>query len=62
MARYYRYRLPPWAKKCLFIAETVTLPILIFQLIRTILIPTTFDVLLTLLIGFLFIAFYLKWI
>ncbi|GGA85973.1 hypothetical protein [Ornithinibacillus halotolerans] len=62
MARYYRYRLPPWARKCLIIAERVTLPILIFQLIRTILIPTTLDVLLTLFFAGIFVAFYLKWI
>ncbi|WP_047981695.1 hypothetical protein [Ornithinibacillus contaminans] len=62
MARYYRYRLPPWARKCLYIAESVTLPLLIFQLIRTIIFPTTFDVLLTLCFAFLFISFYLKWI
>ncbi|MBC5637575.1 MULTISPECIES: hypothetical protein [Ornithinibacillus] len=62
MARYYRYRLPPWARKCLIIAEQITLPILIFQLIRTIFLPTTFDVLLTLLLAGIYIAFYLKWI
>jgi hypothetical protein len=62
MARYYRYKLPPWARRCLYIAEQVTLPLLIFQLIRTIIIPTTLDVLLTLFLAGIFIAFYLKWI
>ncbi|MBP2077436.1 hypothetical protein [Oceanobacillus polygoni] len=62
MARYYRYKLPPWARHCLFVFEKVLLPIVIFQLIRTLLIPTTFDVLLSgILIG-LIIAFYLEWI
>ncbi|GAA0601383.1 hypothetical protein GCM10009001_17640 [Virgibacillus siamensis] len=62
MARYYRYRLPPWARKCIIICERVTLPILIFQLIRTLFFPTTFDVfLLGILVG-IFIAFYLEWI
>ncbi|MGP4108414.1 hypothetical protein [Virgibacillus sp. L01] len=62
MARYYRYRLPPWARNCIIVIERVTLPILIFQLIRTMLFPTSFDVfLLGVLVG-IFIAFYLEWI
>ncbi|WP_217586860.1 hypothetical protein [Lentibacillus saliphilus] len=62
MARYYRYRLPPWARRCLIICEHATLPILIFQLIRTLFFPTTLDVLLLGLLVFIFTAFYLKWI
>ncbi|HLT56867.1 MAG TPA: hypothetical protein VK057_12245 [Bacillota bacterium] len=62
MPRYYRYRLPPWLRKCIFIAEKVTLPILIFQLIRTILFPTTFDLILLGILTGLLIAFYLEWI
>ncbi|MFC2948492.1 hypothetical protein [Virgibacillus sediminis] len=62
MARYYRYRLPPWARHCIEVIEKVTLPILVFQLIRTLFFPSTLDVfLLGLLVG-LFIAFYLEWI
>ncbi|MEW9675427.1 hypothetical protein ABRT01_04475 [Lentibacillus sp. L22] len=61
MGRYYRYRLPPWARRCLVVCERCTLPLLIFQLIRTLFFPTTFDVLLLgALIG-IFIAFYLEW-
>ncbi|MDY0396884.1 hypothetical protein ACFSMW_15175 [Virgibacillus halophilus] len=62
MARYYRYRLPPWARRCLIIAEGCTLPIMIFQLIRTIFFPTTFDVLLLGVFIGLFVAFQLRWI
>ncbi|WP_087971814.1 hypothetical protein [Oceanobacillus rekensis] len=62
MARFYRYKLPPWARHCLIILERITLPIMIFQLIRTLFIPTTFDILLLgVLIG-LVVAFYLEWI
>ncbi|MGM8364721.1 hypothetical protein ACLIBG_04465 [Virgibacillus sp. W0181] len=62
MARHYRYRLPLWLRHCIFVIESCTLPILIFQLLRTLFFPTTFDVfLLGLLVG-LFIAFYLEWI
>ncbi|WP_186576249.1 hypothetical protein [Aquibacillus kalidii] len=62
MARFYRYRLPPWARYCLLVCERCTLPIMIFQALRTIFIPTTFDIfLLAICIG-IFLAFYLKWI
>ncbi|MCT1575763.1 hypothetical protein M3E13_05665 [Oceanobacillus kimchii] len=62
MARFYRFRLPPWARKCIIIIEVSVTPIMVFQLVRTLLIPTTFDILLTgVLIG-LVIAFYLEWI
>lgn len=61
MAQHYRYRLPPWARKCIIVIETATLPILIFQLIRTLFFPSTLDIfILGLLIG-LYIAFTLKW-
>jgi len=62
LARFYRYRLPPWAKKCIIVTEKVTLPIMIFQLIRTLFFPTTLDVFLLGLLVFLFIAFQLEWI
>lgn len=62
MARYYRYRIPPWARKCIIIIENVTLPIMIFQLIRTLFFPTTLDVLLLGFLVGLFFAFYMKWI
>ncbi|WP_042223324.1 hypothetical protein [Oceanobacillus manasiensis] len=62
MARYYRYKLPPWARNCLIVAEKVTLPILLFQLVRTLFFPTTLDVFLLGLIVGVFIAFYLEWI
>ncbi|MFC4388341.1 hypothetical protein ACFOZ1_11070 [Gracilibacillus marinus] len=61
MGRYYRYRLPPWARDCIVVCERCTMPIVIFQSFRTIFIPTTFDViLLGILIG-IFIAFQLEW-
>ncbi|HLR08551.1 MAG TPA: hypothetical protein VK136_04700 [Bacillota bacterium] len=62
MARYYRYRLPPWALKCIIVIERVTLPILIFQLIRTMLFPTSLDVLLLGCLCMLFVSFYMEWI
>lgn len=62
MGRHYRYRLPPWARHCIIVIEKVTLPILIFQLLRTLFFPTTFDVFLLGLLFGLFLAFYLEWI
>ncbi|WP_138415491.1 hypothetical protein [Aquibacillus sediminis] len=62
MARFYRYRLPPWARYWLLVIERCTLPIMIFQGIRTIFFPTTFDVLLLGIFIGLFVAFYLEWI
>lgn len=62
MARYYRYRLPRWAQNCVIIIEKVTLPILLFQLLRTLLFPSTAEVLILGILLGLFIAFYLEWI
>lgn len=62
MGKFYRYRLPPWARHCIIVIEKVTLPILVFQILRTLFFPTTLDVfLLGLLVG-LYVAFYLDWI
>lgn len=62
MGRFYRYRLPPWARHCIIVIEGATLPILIFQLLRTLFFPTTLDVILLGIIVFIFIAFTLQWI
>lgn len=62
MRKYYRYRLPHWARHCIFVIEKVTLPIMIFQLLRTLFFPTSFDVFLSGLLVGVFIAFYLEWI
>jgi hypothetical protein len=60
MSRYYRYKLPPWARHCLIVAEKCTLPIMIYQIIRTFFFPTTLDVFLTGIFVGLFFAFRLK--
>ena len=43
---FNRYRLPPWLRRCRDGIEIIILPIGIFQLIRCIILPTTFDVIL----------------
>ncbi|MGB5944622.1 hypothetical protein [Paenisporosarcina sp.] len=51
---YNPYLLPPWLRKTRFYCKNIILPITVFELIRTIFIPTTFDfLLLCLLIGIL---------
>ncbi|UOQ46242.1 hypothetical protein MUN89_10195 [Halobacillus salinarum] len=62
MSRFYRYRLPPWCRAWLFAIETAILPVMIFQLFRTIIFPTTLDVFLSGIIIGIFFAFRLKWI
>lgn len=62
MGKHYRYRLPPWLNRCLCILERAILPILVFQLIRTLFFTTTLDLILLCFFTSIFIAFYLRWI
>ncbi|MBM7554609.1 hypothetical protein [Thalassobacillus pellis] len=62
MSRLYRYRLPPWCRQWLYILEKATIPLMIFQLIRTLFFPTTLDVFLLGIFVGAFIAFHLEWI
>ncbi|MBA2173431.1 hypothetical protein H0266_00810 [Halobacillus locisalis] len=62
MSRFYRYRLPSWCRTWLIVIETSLLPILVFQALRTIFWPTTFDIFLLGLVIGLFLAFKYKWI
>nr|WP_019412514.1 hypothetical protein [Paenisporosarcina sp. TG20] len=53
---YNPYLLPPWLRRTRFYCKSIVIPICCFQLIRTIFIPTTFDIfLLCFLIGFAFL-------
>ncbi|MET3682552.1 putative membrane protein SpoIIM required for sporulation [Alkalibacillus flavidus] len=61
MGKHYRYRLPPWMRKCIMTIERCIVPIMIFQLIRTLLFPTTLDVFLAGAIVGIFIGFYMEW-
>jgi len=62
MSNPYRHRFPPWVNRCLCIIEGAILPILIFQLIRTLFLTTTIDLILLVLFIGIFIAFYLRWL
>ncbi|SEU08693.1 hypothetical protein SAMN05421676_11912 [Salinibacillus kushneri] len=61
MGKFYRYKLPPWLRQVIFTIEKCTLPLMIYQIVRTLIIPTTLDVLLTGIFVGLFFAFYLEW-
>jgi hypothetical protein len=60
--RYNRYALPPWARQIKEIGIQIIIPLTIFQGIRTVFFPTTFDVLLLALLIVLAVAFRFDWI
>ncbi|WP_443029738.1 hypothetical protein [Sporolactobacillus sp. KGMB 08714] len=53
---------PPVFKKIREGLGVIVLPLAIFQLIRAIFIPTTFDVLIAAILFFIYIAFLKKWL
>ncbi|MCP8617020.1 hypothetical protein [Salirhabdus salicampi] len=61
MGKFYRYKLPSWLRNFIFVMERCTLPIMIYQLGRTLLFPSSLDVFLTALWVGLFLAFYFEW-
>ncbi|MGQ9003381.1 hypothetical protein [Bacillus subtilis] len=60
--RFRSYSLPPWVRQIRLVSAQVIIPITIFQGIRTIFFPTTFDVLLLAILIFLACALHLEWI
>ncbi|MFL6976321.1 hypothetical protein R7M47_01480 [Bacillus inaquosorum] len=60
--RFSSYSLPPWVRQIRLVSAQVIIPITIFQGIRTIFFPTTFDVLLLSILIFLACALHLEWI
>ncbi|EDL64672.1 hypothetical protein [Bacillus sp. SG-1] len=60
--KYNPYTLPPWLRTCRMVCKQFSVPFCIFQGIRTILIPTTFDVLLLSIFILLAVALYFEWI
>ncbi|SFG05795.1 hypothetical protein [Sporolactobacillus nakayamae] len=55
-------RFQPFFKKCREGFSIVVLPLAIFQLIRTIFLPTTMDVLLCALLFFIYVGYLKKWL
>ncbi len=62
MRRYNPYTLPPWLRKCRAVARQFVIPFCIFQGIRTLFLPTTFDVLLLAVLIALACALIFEWI
>lgn len=60
--RYSPYMLPPWLRQIRAGCTQIIIPITIFQGIRTIFLPTTFDVILLAIFILLAVALYLEWI
>jgi len=60
--RFNPYSWPPWLRQLRAICAQVIIPITVFQAIRTILWPTTFDVILLAILVLLAVAFHLDWI
>ena len=59
---YNPYLLPKWARKVRFYCKTCVIPLIIFQAIRTILIPTTGDIVLLLILCIAGFALFQDWI
>ncbi|WP_338451462.1 hypothetical protein R4Z09_06155 [Niallia oryzisoli] len=57
--RYNPYTLPPWLRTFRSVCQQFAIPFSVFQGIRTILLPTTFDVLLLAVLILIACAFYL---
>ncbi|MGG3450840.1 MULTISPECIES: hypothetical protein [Bacillaceae] len=61
MMRHYD-RWPPWLRRCRRIACGIIIPFCCFQGIRTLIFPTTMDVILLALLILLAAALHLEWI
>lgn len=62
MRRFNLYYFKSWFRYFRLIARQLVIPFAVFQGIRTIFMPTTFDVMLMTILIMLAIAFHLKWI
>ncbi|WP_338470416.1 hypothetical protein R4Z10_16660 [Niallia sp. XMNu-256] len=62
MKRYNPYTLPPWLRKTRSVCQQFIIPFSVFQGIRALLLPTTFDILLLAIFIIIAIAFHLEMI
>lgn len=60
--KYNPYLLPSWLRTVRAVASQLIIPFSIFQGIRTLLLPTTFDVILLMAMILLAVAFHLEFI
>ncbi|TLS39223.1 hypothetical protein [Pseudalkalibacillus caeni] len=59
---YNKFRLPPFIYKFRLVIIQFCPPLIVFQLIRTLLFPTTIDVMILIILVCVQICFYLEWI
>ncbi|MBM7606936.1 hypothetical protein JOD29_000173 [Lysinibacillus composti] len=59
---YNPWLLPPWLRKCRFYCRGIILPLTIFQGLRTLFFPTTWDFLFLLLLGLFTYLFFTDFI
>jgi hypothetical protein len=62
MKRFNYYSWPPWLRQVRAVCAQFILPITIVQAVRTIFLPTTFDVILLAIFVLIAVAFHLEWI
>jgi hypothetical protein len=60
--RYNPFLLPPWLRTVRAVTKQLIIPFTIFQAIRTLIIPTTLDVVLLFIFIFIAVALYFEWI
>ncbi|CAJ1003432.1 MULTISPECIES: hypothetical protein [Bacillales] len=57
-----RWKFHPTYLRIKYGCKQVLLPLIIFQFIRTVIVPTSFDVVLLGILGLLYVAIYLGWL
>ncbi|MEH7379772.1 hypothetical protein V7138_04755 [Bacillus sp. JJ1533] len=60
--RLRKYAYPPWLRQCRDVCHQFIIPITIVQAVRTLFLPTSFDVLFLAILILLAVSFYLDWI
>jgi hypothetical protein len=58
----FRWKYSPTYLRIKFTCKQVLLPLIIFQFIRTVMLPTSFDVILLGLLALLYVSIVLEWI
>ncbi|THE15286.1 hypothetical protein E1I69_00105 [Bacillus timonensis] len=60
--RFRKYSYPPWLRLCRDVCHQFIIPITIVQAVRTIFLPTSFDVLFLAILILLAVAFYFDYV
>jgi hypothetical protein len=60
--RFHSYKIQKWTRNAAAVCAQFIIPLTIFQAVRTIFFPTTFDVLLLTVLVIVAAAIYLEWV